>query len=1006
VDELRARIHEDLRGVLEGDLLFEPVQRAPYAQDGSLFEVDPLGVIVPRSRDDVVAAVRYAADQGIPLHARGAGTGVAGESLGPGLVLDFSRHFRRIGAVGPDSVVAQAGVVLDVLNARLAPSGRRLGPDPIGAPVVTVGGMIGSNAAGPRSLRLGPMADHIERLEVVLADGEVVTLGREPRPSSEAEPADSRARLAHKIAILLDRHAELIARRAEAAPEGRSGYVLHGVATAGVIDLARLLAGSQGTLALVTEATLRIVPLPGARGAVLLPFGRLGDAAGAVALCLGAGPSACELLDRRSLHLVRDAAPSYRDWIAEAAEAALVVEFEGDDPAEVAGRVRRLTRRFFHGRALVGPAIEALEPADCDRLLGLRRVVQPLLMRMKGPTHPVPLIEELAVPPAVLPEFLRRLQNILKGHEVNGTLHGYVGHGQLHVRPFLDLSDPRDVAKLEPLGVAILEAALEVGGTATGEHGRGLVGPQLFRRQQGELAPVFREIKNAFDPQGLLNPGKVVGDDGPSVPRDLRALPPPVADLPVAAPAPALEEPAPAPVAAEADAGLGPALPVLEPALRWPERGFVETAAACNGCGACRTQEPTLRMCPTFRALHAEAAAPRAKAGIVRQLAAGVVDPKLWGTDELKQVADLCVHCHLCQSECPAGVDVSSLMLEAKAAYVENHGLAPIDWALSRIETWSKLASRVPITFNALMASRAARWVIERLCGLSRLRRLPRAHRMPFVRRAEWRGLTRPRPREPGPRVAYFVDIVANYFDQALAETVVAVLQQAGVNVYVPKGQRGCGMPALAVGDLDTARSQAQANLRVLGDAVRDGYTIVCSEPTAALMLRREYQKLTDDMDAALVAEHTMDVGQYLTGLAGRGQLPLPEVPLEARVGYHQPCHLRALDIGTPGIDLMRMVPGLEVEFIDRGCSGIAGIYGLSRQNFLTSLRAGRGLIGRFREPDIDIGASECGACRMQMEQGSPKRTYHPVKLLGLGYGMLPALRRRFKDPKPEHVVS
>jgi Fe-S oxidoreductase len=349
---------------------------------------------------------------------------------------------------------------------------------------------------------------------------------------------------------------------------------------------------------------------------------------------------------------------------------------------------------------------------------------------------------------------------------------------------------------------------------------------------------------------------------------------------------------------------------------------------------------------------------------------------------------------------------VSSLMVEAKAAYVELHGLAADDRTLSRVDFWSGIASRFPIIANALTRNKMARWLIERTFGVSRYRLLPKAHRTPFVRRAERLGLTRARPQATGPRVAYFVDIFANHFDQKLAEAVVGVLRLAGVNVFVPRRQRGSGMPALVAGDLDRAREMAAANLRVLGDAVRDGYTVVCSEPTAALMLRHEYPRLTDDLDAALVSENTMDVGQYLAGLSARGQLPESKVPLHARVGYHQPCHLRTLDVGTPGLDLIRTIPGLNVEFIDRGCSGMAGTFGMAQRNFRTSLRAGRGLRSRLHDEDIEVGSTECGACRMQMEQGITKRTLHPIKLLGLSYGLDPSLFRHFREPKPRHEIS
>ena len=980
MDERRARIHDDLRGTIEGELLFEPLERAPYAHDASLYEIDPLGVVAPRTEADVVSLVRYAAERGLAIHPRGAGTGTAGESLGAGLVVDFSRHFRRIVAITPEHVVVQPGVVLDVLNDQLAPLGRRIGPAPVGSESCTIGGMIALDSGGRRSLRHGATGDHVERLRVVFANAEVAELGPEPWPAFDDEPGDLKGVVVRKLGALVRRHLDLLERKADRGIAGRAGYALDSAVRGDGIDLARVVAGSEGTLALVTEATLRTVPIPSAQGVVLLPFARLVDAASAVAACLEAEPTACDLYDWRSLRLVRDASAPFRDWISEAAEAALVVEFEGDDPDEVARRVRCLADRALRGRLLIADPVELTRRGDVDRLLGLRRAVEPLLMRMRGRSRPVPFIEDVAVPVAALPDYLQRLQNILKQHDVSWTLDAHAGWGGIHLRPFLDMADPRDVAKLEPMAVQVYEAAVEVGGTFAGGAGCGLSRTQFLRKHHGDLVPLFREVKDAFDPHNLLNPGKVIGDDPHLMTRDLRR----VADDRVPA----------------------GAVPVFLPVLRWADRGPIEVASMCNGCGACRTQEPGARMCPTFRALHAEAASPRSKANLLRQLAAGEIDPKLWGAEEFKRNADLCIHCNLCPSECPSGVDVSSLMLEAKAAYVENHGVPPGDWWLSRIERWSGIASRFPIVTNALLGSRPARWAFERLFGLSRLRRLPKAHRTPFVRRAARLGLTRPRPHAPGPRVVYFVDVYANHYDQELAESVVSVLHQAGVNVYVPSRQRGSGMPALVAGDVEYARDLALANLKVLGNAVRDGYTVVCSEPTAALALCQEYLKLTDDLDASLVAENTHDVGQYLAGLLARGQLPPAPHPIRARVGYHQPCHLRALGVGTPGLDLIRTIPGLDVEFIDRGCSGMAGTFGMSRDHFRTSLRAGRGLLSRLRAGDLEVGSTECGACRMQMEQGATIRTLHPIKLLSLGYGLNPSLLRQLKEPKPRHEIS
>jgi FAD/FMN-containing dehydrogenase/Fe-S oxidoreductase len=1025
VDERRARIYDDLRGVVEGELYFEPLDRAVYAHDASLYLIDPLGVVVPRNADDVVHTVRYAAENRVPVHVRGAGTDTAGGCLGSGLVVDLSRHLRKVIAIGSENVVVEPGVVADVLNARLAPLGRRLEPVPGDSDVSSVGGMIGVDAAGARSIRYGSVGDQIERVRVVFAQGEVAELGFEPWPGSDAEPADLKGVIVKKLEILYRNSQARLLKMAPAAARNRAGYALARAAAESGIHLGRLVAGSEGTLALVIQAELRTQPLPAAQAVALLPFVGLSDAAAFVAglVDLKLGMTACDLYDRRTVSLARDADLALRGWIAETAEAILIVELEGDDLEQVTDRLTWICDRAKQRSVLVGEPFLSSKRSECERMLGLRRLLEPLLMRFRGRARPISLVDDVAVPVDRLSAVLQKLLTLLQHQNVTWAFDAYAGEGRIRLRPFLDLADPGDRAKLEPLANRFYEVVLEAGGTISSASGCGLLRTQFMRKQYGELVQVFREIKDAFDPLDQLNPGKVIGDDSHLMLRDLKLWPGGRLDQGTEPSGPGstswgsgsgevIAPTEPSDLLDVIDIGKTKGAPparevaVIEPALRWPGLGLIETASSCQGCGTCRSLDPTTRMCPSFRGLKLEAATPRAQANLVRQIAAGEIDPRLWGADEFKAKADLCIHCNLCRSECPSAVDVSSLMLEAKAAYVDKHGLPPSDWVSSRIELWARLGSRFPIATNLLLARRSVRWMLERLLGVSRHRLLPRVRGTSFTRRAVRLGLNKPRPQEPGPRVVYFVDVFANYYDQELAEAVVSVLHHAGVNVFVPNRQRGSGVSALLVGDIDHARDLALQNVRVLANAVRDGYTVVCSEPTAALMLRDEYVKLTEDLDAELVATNVMDVGQYLAGLDARGQLPRPHEPLHARVGYHQPCHLRALGVGTPGLDLLRNVLQLDVEFINRGCSGMGGTYGLARNRFWSSLRAGRGLLRRLRDDDIEIGATECAACRIQMEQGIAKRTLHPIKLLSLGYGLNPYLRQHFKDPKPRNRMA
>lgn len=1012
MDERRARIYDDLRGLVEGELGFEPLDRAPYAIDGGLHEIDPLGVVAPRWDEDVVRVVQYAAENRIPLHVRGAGTDNGGGVLGPGLVLDLSRHFRKVESIDGDRVTVEAGVVLDELNALLAPRGRRVEPIPADSDVSTVGGMIAVNASGTRSPRHGAISDRVERLHAVLSQGDATDLGFVPWPEYEAEAVTFRDLIVKKMQTLYRSSRARLERVAASCPLNRAGYALERAASDQGIDLARLAVGSEGTLAIILRGVLRTVPISVAQGVVVASFGKLSESLtfAAAAADPAIGASSTTIHDRRAIRLACDKAAAFRQWIEPAAEAVVVVEFEADLPDLVQAGLRLVRDRAMRAPALATVPFTTEKRMECERILGLGRLVEPWLMRPRTRTRPVSFLDDVAAPRDQMVAVSRRLRELFQRMNVTWTMSGH-GDGRLRFRPFLDLSSPDDQAKLEPLAAGFHEIVVQAGGTISSGHALGLVRTPFLRLQYGELIQVFHEVKQAFDPQNLLNPGKVVGDDPRLLSRDLRVRIAPArpADSSVITSSSSSAE-TPALVADSLSLATAPA--ALEPiesvqgALRWPELSLVETASACNGCGTCRTLDPTWRMCPSFRATRREEASPRGQANLIRQIAAGLVDPRLWGSEELKARADLCIHCKLCESECPSGVDVSSLMLEAKAAYVENHGLSPSDWIFSRIEMWARLGARLPILTNLLLRGRGSRWLLERLMGLSSRRILPRVSRTSFIDRAARMGLVRPRPQLPGPRVAYFVDVYANYYDQELAESVVSVLQLAQVHVFVPPRQRASGMSALIVGDVDHAREQALANLRVLANAVRDGYTIVCSEPTAALMIRREYTRLTEDLDAALVAANTMEVGQYLLGLEERGLLPRPSEPLSAKVGYHQPCHLRALDVGMPGYELMRRVVGLDVEFIDRGCSGMGGTYGLARDRFWPSRRSGRGLLRRLREGDIEIGSTECGACRIQMEQGIPKRTLHPVKLLAMGYGLNPTLRQHFKDPKPRHVMA
>ncbi|MGO9108240.1 MAG: anaerobic glycerol-3-phosphate dehydrogenase subunit C [Thermoguttaceae bacterium] len=991
LDHQRERIQEDLRGLISGDVRCDDLFCQLFSSDGSIYEIRPLGVVRPRSTADVAACVQYAAEKRISLHARGAGSGMAGESLGPGLVVDFSKYLRRIIRIETESVRVQPGIVHERLNAHLRPRGRIFGPDPANTAVTTMGSMIAIDASGSRWLKYGSVRRHVESLQVVMADGQAMEFGREPIVAGASIDSNPRKReLINRLSAILAASTDVIRSQQPKSPLNRCGYNLADVVSENSIDLAGVMVGSEGTLGLITEATLATQAIPRHRGVVLLLYESLDKAARSVPLILPWHPAACDLMDRRHLSLVRESEVRFDLLIPAEAEAALLVEFEGDEPQEMRDQMRGLIDGVQQQARLAFGSRQAFDQEETELFLNLPNRAMPLLYRLKGPSRPVPVVEDVSVPPDILPDFLVRTQNVLKRRQVTASLLCHAGHGQLHIQPFLDLDDPNDVQRMRLMAEDLYEEVFSVGGTIGGEHAYGLSRTQFLQRQAGPLYEVLRQVKQIFDPENVLNPWKIISDDPELMTRNLR---PPLRQLPMEGDLP-VDEPE------------KPALrDLVELQVNWDPQRVADATASCNRCGECRSQSPQVRMCPIFRFLPTEEASPRAKANLIRGILNRSIDLSRLSTDAFKDVADLCVHCHSCRLECPAGVDIPKLMMEAKAAYLRTNGMRFADWIMTRLDLAASIGRLLAPLTNWTLGNRQMRWVIEKTLGIAQGRKLPRVAARPFLRLAARRRLTR-QNRRSTQRILYFVDTFANFHDPQLGEALVSVLKHNGIGVYVPADQWSSGMASIASGALDQARKIAKHNIALLAETVRQGYHIIATEPAAVLCLTHEYLHLIDDEDSRLVAAHTSEACSYLWKMHLTGKLQLDFKPVHASLGYHTPCHLRALNVGTPGENLLGLVPGLRLHHIEQGCSGMAGTFGMLHRNYRSSLRAGWGLISKLRNPAIQAGTTECSSCRIQMEQGTTKRTIHPIKLLALAYGLMPDVASLLTTPGEELIIS
>jgi Fe-S oxidoreductase len=672
----------------------------------------------------------------------------------------------------------------------------------------------------------------------------------------------------------------------------------------------------------------------------------------------------------------------------------LIVEQTGFSEAEARDRIRFAveTAKRFDGHL----AADAYDYDSAELLWSLPRKVVPHLNRVKGATRPQPFVEAIAVPPEKLREFFVRMQRVLQKHEVIASLYSHAAAGQIHLRPFLPNPTPADGPRIEALARDLYQVTFDVGGTISGEHGDGLSRTSFLRSQYGSLYRVFQQVKDVFDPLHLMNPGKKISDDPHLTVKNLRAMAPP--ETPRVAGA--------STATADESGRAAPPVPLVELRLQWKPEELHAQAVACNGCGMCRSQSPDLRMCPFFRVDPTEEASPRSKANIVRNFVTGQISTQEFSSAEMKRIADLCFNCKQCELECPANVNVSQMMIEAKAANVAEHGLDRAHWLLSRAHSYGAIGCALSWFVNWGLSNSTVRWLLERTVGLHRQRKLPLFARKPFIDSVP-RELTA-FPEELGKHkpVVYFVDHFANYHDPELGQAFLAILAHNGVRVHVPEDQTGSGMAMICAGDLDAARKVAEQNIRQLSELAREGTPIVCTEPAAALCLKYEYPRLLDHPDVQVVADQVVEATAFLAGLAGKQQLRTDFGPVKLTASYHTPCHLKALHHGNSTLKLLEKIPELEVFSIEKGCSGMAGAFGLTRENFDTSLRIGRELIEHLRTADVNIGLTECSSCKLQMEQGTDTPTLHPLKLLALSYGLMPEIRARLQKSTKKLVVT
>ena len=957
---------EALRRVVGGEVRFDSYTRHLFSRDASMYTIEPVGVVFPRDAADVAAVVATAAEFGVPVLPRGAGTSLAGQTVGHAIVMDVSRHMNSIIEIDPERRVArvQPGVVQEQLNLAGARHGLMFGPDTSTRNRATLGGMIGNNSAGSQSVRYGMTIDHVHTLDVVLSDASQVTFG--PLTAGErlsrAGAPTLDGTICRELPRLVERHREAIATGFPRFWRQSGGYRLDrltgatSLARSAGLDLAKFVVGSEGTLVTVVEATVQLVPAPRHRVIAVGHFTSVQAAIEATEDALACQPAAVELLDRTIIELSRQKI-EYRSLgtiLHGDPEALLFVTFFGDSQAEAVAGLARLEESWrSHGHGYY--TLRAVDATEQAALLKVREAGLGLLMAAStGTRRPLAFVEDTAVEPAKLASYTGRFRQILDAHGLTAGFYGHCSVGCLHIRPFVDLSVPGQPELMRAVAEEVRDLVLEYGGVNSSEHGDGLARSEFNRRVFGDtLYAAMQETKRLFDPQNRMNPGKIV--DAPAMTDHLR------------------------------DAAQPPA-PTLTTRLRFDAPGGMRGAAdRCMNIGLCR-KASTGVMCPSYMATREEEHSTRGRANALLH-ALSMPDPRAaLGSDRLNGILDLCLECKACKSECPLGVDMAALKTEALAAYHDQHGVPWRSRMFGSIRTLNRLGSAAFPLSNLAAGWRPARLMAERWLGVSAARPLPRFQRQDL--RRWFRRRAAPARKASQGELIFLADSFTTFTEPSVGRSAIELLELAGWQVRL-ESAGCCGRASLSKGLVDQARRMAADMADRLGEAAASGVPIVGVEPSCLLTLRDEYSALLPgDPRAQALAAATRLPEELLMAAVAEGRLILPpENGLRGRrVLFHGHCHQKALAGTTATMALLRSIPGADVIEVDAGCCGMAGSFGFEAEHYELSMSIGElRLFPAVRAEAAETIIAATGvSCRQQIAHGTGRMARHPLEVIAI----------------------
>jgi FAD/FMN-containing dehydrogenase/Fe-S oxidoreductase len=955
-----------LKAAQVGDVRFDAFTRGRYATDASHYQIMPLGVVTPRTIAEAERALAACRAEGVPVTARGGGTSQAGQTVNESLILDCSAHLDRVVSVDAAArrCVVEPGIVLDELNRQLKPSGLWFPVDISTASRATIGGMVGNNSCGARSLRYGNTRENVFSIDAVLADGTPAHFGRMGDAGVDVPQV-----LVKGLLAIAAREAAEIERRFSKLQRRVGGYNLDALVPGrNDINLAHLLVGSEGTLAFSTKIELKLSPLLGRRAVGACHFGSFYEAMKAAQHIVKLGPIAVELIDRTMLGLARDIAmfkPTVDAFLRGDPEAILFVEFAEDDWNENLRRLKQLGAligdlglSWDKTGAEWGGVVEVLDPKLQAGITEVRTAGLNIMMSMKEAGKPISFVEDCAVPLEHLADYTARLTEIFERNGTRGTWYAHAAVGCLHVRPVLNLRLDKDVRAMRAIAEDAFAMVREYKGSHSGEHGDGIVRSEFHEKMFGaELVHAFEEVKDSFDPQHLFNPGKIVWAPKFDNRSNFRYGPDYHADD-------------------------------MTTALDWSAYpgaggGFQGAVEMCNNNGACRALKGGV-MCPSYRVTRDERDATRGRANTLRLAITGQLGPGALTSDEMAETLKLCVSCKACRRECPTGVDMARMKIEVLHARTEKFGLSLHDRLVGYLPRYAPYAARLHWLLNLRDIVPGAAILSEAVAGFSARRSLPK-WRDDFFKEPDSHDGSGKR------EVVLFADTFNRYFEPENIDAAVAVLHAAGYRIHFATPINGkrplcCGRTFLSIGKVEEARNEAERSLAALSPYVEKGMPVIGLEPSCLFSFRDEIPALIKADTAQRVAGQALLFEEFLAREAAAGKLDLKLTPTKRRALLHGHCHQKSFDTMSSVQATLKLIPALDVETIESSCCGMAGAFGYHSDTIDVSYAMGElSLLPAVREaPDDAIIVADGTSCRHQIHDGARRNAMHVARVLAM----------------------